>query len=280
MSWNLTRMQLRVGTVGAAAILMAAIHWAARPEQSVAPEDVAGDPAHAAPYRRQLHRETDQEETGPNDAAAAPSVPPPQTDTEESTVAQYTARKYQILLDDLRYVPAERLDRLQQALLARERLTGEPSTAQREAALANAEDRVRELLPTADHATYESLKDSDLEQFKLEEYAGGIGNVAPLDAADRKSILKTKLAYKQRFRQLLLNSGLEREDLSAAEREYAFSVTSRALRDYRSGYLQEVRQYLSNDEQFALLSNYESTEFNEELGRLQAMAGGAVGGGS
>ena len=48
-------------------------------------------------------------------------------------------------------------------------------------------------------------------------------------------------------------------------------MTSRAMEDYRRSYLQEVRQYLSNDEQYALLSNYETTEFNAELARLQSM---------
>ena len=43
-------------------------------------------------------------------------------------------------------------------------------------------------------------------------------------------------------------------------------MTSRALEDFRRSYLEEVRQYLANDEQFALLSNYEATEFKAELG--------------
>ena len=95
------------------------------------------------------------------------------------------------------------------------------------------EGEIRGLLRPDDYATYETLKDSDLELFKLNEYAAGISNVAPLSAADRESILRTKLAYKERFRQLLLDSGLQRTDLSAAEREYAYSVTSRALEGYR-----------------------------------------------
>ena len=55
------------------------------------------------------------------------------------------------------------------------------------------------------------LRESDLELHKLNEYAGGITNVAPLSGADRKAILRTKLAYKARFRQLLRT-----RDLSAA----------------------------------------------------------------
>ena len=124
------------------------------------------------------------------------------------------------------------------------------------------------------------LKESDVELYKLNEYAGGISNVAPLSAADRKSIMRTKLAYKERFRQLLRDSGLQRSDLSAAEREYAYSMTSRAMEDYKRSYLQEVRQYLTNDEQYALLSNYETTEFNAELAKLQSMVNDSTQGGS
>jgi hypothetical protein len=193
-------------------------------------------------------------------------------DPEASTIAQYTSEKYQFLLDGLRYLEANQLAQLQKALQARETLKGE--------ALVQAEEKIRGLLSAADYATYEMLRDSDLELFKLNEYAGGISNVAPLSAADRESILRTKLAYKARFRQLLQDSGLERGDLSAAEREYAYEKTARALEDFRRGYLGEVRQYLVDEEQYALLSNYEATEFKAELAQLQSMAATSPQGGS
>jgi hypothetical protein len=201
-------------------------------------------------------------------------------DSEESTVAHYVAEKYQFLLDDLGYLDASQAQRLRRALLLRERLAGEAPSPRQEESLASVEARIRGLLHPADNATYESLKDSDLELFKLNEYAGGISNVAPLSAADREAILSTKLAYKQRFRELLRDSDLRRGDLSPAEREYAYAVTSRALDDYRRSYLQEVRQYLSSEEQYALLSNYETSEFKAELARLQSMAGVPLQGGS
>ena len=47
---------------------------------------------------------------------------------------------------------------------------------------------------------------------------------------------------------------------------------SRALRESRDSYLQEVRQYLYNDEQFALLSNYENSEYAAELEKLRGIA--------
>ena len=45
-------------------------------------------------------------------------------------------------------------------------------------------------------------------------------------------------------------------------------------RESRDSYLQEVRQYLYNDEQFALLSNYENSEYAAELEKLRGIAEG------
>jgi hypothetical protein len=208
-------------------------------------------------------------------------------DSEVSTVAQYTSGKYRLLLDDLRGLRAEDIGELRRDLLTRELLAGaikaareinDPAKAdeiqRQEAALAKVEGKIRGRLHPSDHATYEALKDADNELFQLDDYAGGISNVAPLSDADRNSILRTKLAYKARFQQLLQDSGLARDNLSAAEREYAYSVTSRALEDYQRSYLQEVRQFLADDEQYALLSNYENTEFTAELAKLRTMASG------
>jgi hypothetical protein len=264
---------------GAAAVLVGAtIYWTTRSGQPVAPTEVR----QAAVPSRQATLERLQPDSAPAETASTlPSTPAvtadPEESTEESTIAQYTSEKYQFLLDDLRYLEATQVEQLRRALLARERLAGQASDS---AAMARVEEQIRNLLRPADHATYETLKESDLELFKLNEYAAGISNVAPLSAADRESILKTKLAYKERFRQLLMDSGLQRSDLSPAEREYAYSVTSRALEAYKRSYLQEVRQYLANEEQFALLSNYETTEFKAELARLQSMVDVPVQGGS
>lgn len=193
-------------------------------------------------------------------------------DSETETVAQYSAQKYQFLLDDLHSPQADGA-RLQRELLLHEQLASLPDSAQRARALAEVEARIRGMLHPTDFATYEALKESDLEQFELDDYAGGISNVAPLSAAERRSILRTKLACKLRFRQLVQDSGLLRADLSPAERQYAYEVASRALSGYLRDYLLEVRQYLANDEQYALLSNYETTKFTAELARLRSRAG-------
>ena len=259
---------LRVGVSGAFVVLTgAAVYWAALPHERLtthAPA-VAGVEAlaPAATHAANL----------PPPAEPTSSALPAPADTEQATVAQYTAQKYQFLLEDL-HAPQPDRALLLRALLSREEIAGQPDSESRRTALAAAEARIRGLLHPADFATYEALSESDLEQFHLDEYAGGISNVAPLSPDDRKSILRTKLAYKARFRQLVQDSGLLRDDLGAAERVYAYGVVSSALRDYQRSYLQEVRQYLSNDEQFTLLSNYENTEFSAELAKLQALAPG------
>jgi hypothetical protein len=96
--------------------------------------------------------------------------------------------------------------------------------------------------------------------------------VAPLSDADKKAILYTKLAYRQRFRQVIAESRFMRDDLPASERKQALAEVSRALEASRDSYLQEVRQYLYDDEQFTLLRNYETTEFNAELEKLRRIA--------
>ena len=258
--------------------MFAAVFWASRPGQP-APTDARPVAALSQPSSDETQRQ--QSSTTQADASSAlVNTQALVVDPEESTVAQYAAEKYQLLLDDLHHLDAAQAEQLRRALLKREQLVGEPETAGKNAALAKVEDQIRGLLNPADFATYQMLKESDVELYKLNEYAGGISNVAPLSAADRKSIMRTKLAYKERFRQLLRDSGLQRSDLSAAEREYAYSMTSRAMEDYKRSYLQEVRQYLTNDEQYALLSNYETTEFNAELAKLQSMVNDSTQGGS
>jgi hypothetical protein len=70
------------------------------------------------------------------------------------------------------------------------------------------------------------------------------------------------------------SAGLLRGGSSASERRHAFAEVSHALGDARNQYPQEARQYLYNEEQFALLRNYETTEYEAELEKLRGIAGG------
>lgn len=274
MSWTLGKYW-RAGLYGASVVFVGiAAYWAALPDAPRSPPEPPASPSGeiasaGSPYSTSRPRDLTTRRSSSFQAQTALPV-----DTEEATVAQYSAQKYQLLLDELHTFRADRAE-LQRALLQREQLTGLQESGQKQQALAAADERIRSMLHPADFATFEALKDSDLELFELEDYAGGVSNVAPLSTEDRKAILRTKLAYKGRFRQLVRDSGLQRQDLSPAEREYAYGVASRALQAYQESYLLEVRQYLSNDEQYTLLSNYESTKFTAELAKLRDQANGS-----
>jgi hypothetical protein len=107
-----------------------------------------------------------------------------------------------------------------------------------------------------------------IERRRLEDFAGGISQVAPMTEAQKRAILEAKLRHKKAYELILRDSGIERETLSLAERTYAHQTIARALKDYQENYLLDVRTIL-NDEQYVLLRDYESTEFEQELARLQ-----------
>lgn len=196
----------------------------------------------------------------------------------EASFFAYVGGKYKFL------TPSPRLS---EALLNRERIAVAVNTARQsaddalrrelprlETELANADRTVGGLLAPGDVAGFEVLKDSDMDQFQFEDYVGGIGHVVPLAEDRKKAILFAKLSNRRRFRQVLESSGLMRGDLTPAQRQFAFHDVSRALRDSRDGFLQEARQHLHDEEQFALLSNYENTEYAGELDKLRRVADG------
>jgi hypothetical protein len=206
-------------------------------------------------------------------------------DSQESAqqFRQYVDDKYGVLFRDID--PAGR-GALRAALLEREQLVVQINTAkqaddaaakeQLPALLARKDEMDREiarLLPPGELGRFDALKDSDIERFQVEDYAGGISNVAPLNEAEKQAVLATKLAYREQFRRVLADSRLMSGELTAAERKLAYADVNRALRQSHDGYLQEVRQYLYDDEQFTLLSNYETTEYNAELAKLRGIAG-------
>lgn len=214
---------------------------------------------------------------------ARPVAAPADMDT-DPILDSFVDRKYRFLLAGLHQsVPANTLDHLlrerERAAVAinTARQSSDPSMhgeiARHEVALVQADLRIRALLHPEDYAAYEALRDSDVERFQLEDYAGGIRLVAPLSETEERAILLSKLNHKKAFRQILLDSGLLNADLSTEQRKQAYNSVSAALEQYRDNYLAEARQYLLDDEQYTLLRNYESAEFAAELAMLRSMAG-------
>jgi hypothetical protein len=112
--------------------------------------------------------------------------------------------------------------------------------------------------------------DSVLERQQLYDYVGGLKNVDPVSPEQQRAILESKLRHKKVYEAAVRDSGIDHETLTPVERAYAHKAIAAALQEYKDGYLQDVQPVLS-DEQFTLLSNYETTEFNRELERLQIM---------
>ncbi|HEX8031222.1 MAG TPA: hypothetical protein VF491_22290 [Vicinamibacterales bacterium] len=272
---TLTSANLRGVLIPALLVFVGVVWWAGRnaadsPAQEPAPVDARPFAETQSAWPRL---------TSGSDRRAEPSASQAAIEVgAEASFGAYVDGKYRFL---------EPSEKLRAALLAREKVavaintarqsndaTAKESIPQQLAELAALDQKVGTLLRPGDLATYEVLKDSDVEQWQLDDYAGGVSNVAPLNDDDRRAILYTKLTHRQRFRQVLADSGLLGGGLNATERQYAFNEVSRALGESRDSYLREVRQYLYNDEQFTLLSNYENTEYADELEKLRGIASG------
>jgi hypothetical protein len=170
----------------------------------------------------------------------------------------HVEHKYRYLLTD---VDGARRDELKRRLLeleSEENITSKAAT----------DARVRELLSPREREYYDALKDSDAEQHHVAEYVGGVGNIEPLDPRQERQVLDAKLRQKQRYAAAVRDAGLDRDTLSVAERAYANAQVAEALKNYLDDFLMEVSPSLTS-EQYALLRNYETTEFQRELERLQ-----------
>ncbi|MES1263224.1 MAG: hypothetical protein ABUL69_02635 [Peristeroidobacter soli] len=261
------------GVVIPALLVFVAIVWWAGREGVSSPSDDSASASPSTSTSTELPRFTNG---GGNGDERKPATEAVVETGAEARFGAYVDGKYQFL---------ELSEKLRAALLAREKIAVAINTArqssdaslkaaipQQLAELEALDQKVGTLLRPGDLATYDVLKDSDVEQWQLDDYAGGVSNVAPLSDEDRRAILYTKLTHRQRFRQVLAQSGLMSGDMNATERQYAFAEVSRALGESRDSYLKEVRQYLFNDEQFTLLSNYENTEYSDELEKLRRIA--------
>lgn len=279
-------MGVRGITIAATLTFAGVAWWAGRGEQP--PVRTPAQAASAAPDPTAIPRTIARESAVRDDAVAAAT--PPEDGSElasEANFGRYVDGKYHFLLESVARSPRG-TQALRAALVERENIVVAINTARqgsdpaeredlprRLQALSDMDRRIGTLLPAADLAAFEALKDSHIEQFQLEDYAQGISNVAPLSDADRKAILYAKLAWRQRFRQALQDSGLTRADLTAAERRLVLAGVTRALRNTHESFLQEARQYLYDDEQYSLLRNYENSEYAAELEKLKSMAAGS-----
>jgi hypothetical protein len=177
---------------------------------------------------------------------------------ESAAFREHVEHKYRHLLADVDHA---RVEELKLRLLERESELDMNVRERMDAELA-------ELLPAASFTYYQALKESDREQHHLDEYAGGLSNVAPLDEHQQRVVLDAKLRQKERYAAVIRDLGLDRESLSTTDREYAHARSAEALKRYLDEFLMAVSPSLTS-EQYTLLKNYETTEFARELSRLQ-----------
>jgi hypothetical protein len=264
-------------TIGAALTFVAVLWWAARAAEPVAegpvrPRELPA--SHAIVVSANAW-------APPADRGDAAGAPIPESD---AGFERYVSEKFRYLIEAPGRSAAD-ADALRAALLERERLVTAINTAvqgtdqkaraallmQRQQ-LAGLDERIRMSLPAADLAAFDVLKDSQMEQFQLDEFARGISKVAPITETERKAILFSKLACRLRFRAVLDESGLMDGELPPPQRQAALPGVLRALRESHASFLQEARQHLSDDERYTLLANYENSEHAAELEKLKRIA--------
>ncbi len=267
-------MQKFVGTIVAAAV--GAFVWQAmtdRPHRAV-PQVAKSSRADDASRAPAIAHESQTRSSPP----AAPS-PSERDATHDPGLASFVDQKYRFLTVptlspelrealERREALAVRLNTLRQARIQ----PGSGAIEQTELQLAQAEERIRQLMHPSDYAEYSLLRDANTELYHLREYAGGISHVLPLSHDEERAVLFAKLTYKQQYEQALRNSALERSELPVWQRLHAYERVAHVARVSRSYFLQQARQSLHDEEQFALLSNYEHTELDRELTQLHLAA--------
>jgi len=103
---------------------------------------------------------------------------------------------------------------------------------------------------------------------ELDEYFGGVSNISPLNAEQKKALLESKLRHKKQFDLTLNDSGATRNSLSTSEREHAQITTARALRDFHDDFLIDAKALLT-EQQYTALADFEATELKRRIIELE-----------
>jgi hypothetical protein len=215
-------------------------------------------------YLQDLNRYSPLARSGAQDGTSEQKTP---GELDPAEQAQAVDHKYRYMYDvtDQRETVQ---DMLKQLLLEREQYIAAGNIdAQQMAAI---EAQIGELLGAGGYQEYQLLKDSDPEQHHLREYEKSLGETAQISPQQDRSLLFTKLKYKQAFKIALNDAGLYQPSLTGEGQDYARIVIRRALQEYQNNYLNDVRPLL-NTEQYEKLASYESTVFGQEMQRLMKL---------
>lgn len=194
---------------------------------------------------------------------------------------EFLLRKHALLLARLAASGAD-IEQMKKLLAMRERVlsTSSLSAASSEqdvdvflrtqqAALADVDARIRELLSFEDQAVFELLKDSTYEQAQLNNFLGNLPQADSITEADRQALLLVKLEQKQAFYAQLQTLS---RDIHAAEKDAREGLIAQAkdlLHKFKDDYLSGARNNLSA-EQYDLLREYEQQHFDEIWASLLA----------
>jgi hypothetical protein len=164
------------------------------------------------------------------------------------------------------------------ATSARSTASGARRTTELAAVIASANARVLAARATAALAhsgvrpagecTGERRDESQAAQDWLDDYAGGIENVSPLDDEQRNQLRTAKVRHQASFERELGEAQLDRPVLTADERARAYAIVNEAVDRYREAFFRDAAEIL-DDEQNLLLTSYETTELERERQRLQ-----------
>lgn len=200
----------------------------------------------------------------------------------DETLEELVLRKYRFLFSNLNLSEADKL-KLQQLLMERERINliildarqydevaAEVDIQALELQLAEIDDQIRALLDQDNIERFNMLRDSEEEQRDFTQYTLGINGIFPLTQEQQEKVLFAKLKYKKQFQQKLRSAGLYDDYLlSEEQRQKLLDDVKKAVDEYKSQFLIDVQQFLDNNnayfDQYTLLENYETTEFNNMI---------------
>jgi hypothetical protein len=127
------------------------------------------------------------------------------------------------------------------------------------------ERQISLLLREDDYALYEQLRESQLEQARLQAFADQLLPISPLTSRQQHELLLAKLQHTRQVQALELQLDAPRADLSAMESGYARDIAAQGIGHHNRTFLEDVRWVLTEQQRLAL----ERIETDELAKRLR-----------
>ncbi len=200
------------------------------------------------------------------------------TKTEQLQVNRAVNEKYQLLLGSLNLAREER-ESVVSLLAERERLLNvsthgyftdpvesEITVLELEQKLEEIDREIAQVLDSEEAKTYETLKNSEFEQYQIKEFDQSLPPGEFLSKEQSKAILLAKLDYKSEYQNAIFHAA---KLVESGQQNEGFSAFEQAIKSYKTSYLDKARNELT-EQQFAQLEQYEETNFEDMLSSLTA----------